>query len=72
MELSHQYHRIKAEEIRHQEFKTLASKADCPQIETAYNVIAGIHLSTMTGLQTELVYKISTLITPPKTAEAEQ
>lgn len=69
MELNIAYHQIKAEEFKVQEYKTLAKKADCPQVETAYNVLAGIHLSTMTGLQTQLVYKISTLISPPAKPE---
>jgi len=65
MDVSILYHRIKAEEFRLQEFKTLASKAASPEIGTAYSVIGNIHLSTMTGLQTEMVSLISTLSAPP-------
>mgnify|MGYP000892567943 FL=1 len=72
MDVSILYHRIKAEEFRLQEFKALASKAANPEIQTAYSVIGNIHLSTMTGLQTEMVSLISTLSAPLKPkAESE-
>ena len=72
MDLNIAYHRMKAEEFKVQEYKTLAKNTVNIQVAMAYNLLENIHLSTLTGLQTEMVYKISTLMPPPPAAPAKQ
>jgi hypothetical protein len=62
MELQQNYHEIRALQFKVDEYKNLEKKADTPEIKMAYSTIQSVHLSTLSNLQTKMVYTISTLM----------
>ena len=65
MELHQAYHEIRMLQIKVNQYKLSYEKEENPEIKAAYSTIQSVHTSTLSGLQTNIVYTISSLIGLP-------
>jgi hypothetical protein len=67
MELQNDYHEIRCLQIKIDDYKMQEKKAETPEVKQAFSTIQSVHMSTLTGLQTKMIYTISTLMTKNNT-----